>query len=67
MDTKGRYYGKTKRRNNMKPKKVLLAANADTELAESIKKEATKTNRSKSKMIITILEDYFKRENYGKT
>jgi len=51
----------------MKPKKVLLAANADTELAEKIKKLATKTNRSKSKMIITILEDYFKRENYGKT
>ena len=40
-------------------RKVLLAAHCDPELVEKLDELANRTNRSRSKMIITILEDFF--------
>ena len=42
-------------------KKTLLAANAEPELVEKIDEIAEKTNRSRAGMILTILEEYFKK------
>ena len=41
-------------------KKAFLGAFIETKLLDKIVKLAQKTNRSKSGMVITILEDWFK-------
>lgn len=45
----------------MKNKKILLAANADPKLVAKIDELSEKSNRSRAGMILTILEEYFKR------
>ena len=43
---------------NIEKKKVLLAANVELEIINKIDKLAEKTNRSRSGMLITILEEW---------
>lgn len=45
----------------MKDKKILLAANADPKLVAKLDELSNKSNRSRAGMIVTILEEYFKK------
>ncbi len=45
----------------MKEKKILLAAKADPRLVAKLDEISNKSNRSRAGMILTILEEYFKK------
>ena len=46
----------------MKEKKIVLAASADPKLVAKLDELSAKSNRSRAGMILTILEEYFKKQ-----